>query len=103
MDYIYTITMLDDFELNKYANSVMANDTWTVGWYETYEEAHKAVIENRCDIQDGVYDYAVIEKCYRGLHGLDSEERHFFVYDEREKKFRPCEQPQGLTAVGHWQ
>lgn len=44
------------------------NRTW--GWYETFEEAERAVLENHTDIFECTYDYAVIEEVGPGVMAL---------------------------------
>ena len=38
------------------------------GYFETFEEAEKAVLNNRCDIWETIHEYVVIEKIEDGIH-----------------------------------
>ncbi|MFF2531341.1 hypothetical protein ACFVS2_20775 [Brevibacillus sp. NPDC058079] len=40
----------------------------TVGFYPTLEAAQDTVINNRCDLRENIYDYAVIEELGIGLY-----------------------------------
>jgi hypothetical protein len=42
----------------------------TVGWFSTLAEAQDCVRENRGDIYEGVYTYAVIEELPAGLYPI---------------------------------
>ena len=56
-------------------------DTRCVGYFDTYEEALFVVLENSCDIHEGIYDYAVIETIPSGLYRY-SLNSHWFRFSE---------------------
>lgn len=41
------------------------------GYFETFEEAEKSVVNNCCDIWEAIHEYVVIEKIEDGIHQFD--------------------------------
>lgn len=56
--------------------------TRCVGYYKDLEEAKKVVKNNKCDIFECLYEYAVIEKVEEGLYQLPKEEYWFKINDD---------------------
>ena len=48
------------------------------GYYKTFEEADQAVKCNSCDINETIYDFAVIEFIEDGLHSICLEDNRWF-------------------------
>lgn len=73
----------------------LIRDQRSVGYYETYERACEAVCENRCDIYEGCYNYAIIESVPSGIypdvvtthwfHVVKGESEEEITYTEVEK------------------
>ena len=63
-----------------------------VGYYPTIEEAKDIVINNRCDLNETIYDYAVIEDIAPGLYRY-AEQPLWFVYNPKEDKYDQMEKP----------
>lgn len=42
----------------------------TFGFYNSYNEAHRAVTENRCNLCECLYDYVVVEYIEEGIHPM---------------------------------
>ena len=64
--------------------------TW--GFYSNKEDALKVLKENRTDIWEYCYDYAVLEAYHEGISGYDFEEgRQFFKYDQSMNSYIPME------------
>ena len=75
MEYIYTITTLRGL-------IIALGGTRCVGWYPTFEQAEKAVVENYQDIYElGYYPFCVIEKVQYGIYCIKREE-HWYKWDE---------------------
>ena len=69
---IYTIYTCE--ELEKGENGlIQVGSSRTPGWYSTFEDAERTVLENTCDIWETCYDYACIEKYHEGLYGIAEE------------------------------
>ena len=41
------------------------------GYFETFKEAEKTVLNNCCDIWEAIHEYVVIEKIEDGIHQID--------------------------------
>lgn len=52
-------------------------DTRCFGYYPAREEALLAVQENRCDLNEGIYNNIVVEKIDKGIHSITEEEIWF--------------------------
>ncbi|AOQ24652.1 hypothetical protein MTAT_19970 [Moorella thermoacetica] len=79
---MYFIVVLDDLDLRQAESRV-------VGYYPDFESAHQAVINNRCDVWETVYTYALIEKISPGLYP-DVEEKWFYKFNVWEGKYEPA-------------
>ena len=62
----------------------------TVGYYTTKKDAVDTVLENCCDIFEGVYTYAVVEYIGLGLY-TPAEERWFFKWNNETRAYEPIE------------
>ena len=66
--------------------------TRTVGYYTEKEDAINAVLENRCDLWETIYTYAVVEYLTPGLYPLAlNEDRWFFKWNNNTKQYEPIE------------
>ena len=64
------------------------------GFYPEYEAAVKALHENRCDMHETCYGYAIIEKIAPGIHpNCFYEERQFFKWDKNKEGFFEINEP----------
>ena len=69
MEYIYTITTIKEPKIGAPYGSRC------VGWFPTFKQAEKAVVENQQDIYElGYYPFCVIEKVGFGIYFLNTEE-----------------------------
>lgn len=66
MYFITALTGLDE-----------SSNTRCFGYYPTREEALLAVLENRSNLNEGIYNYIVVEKIGIGIHSLSEEETWF--------------------------
>ena len=97
---IYTITTIEKLEPDdKYY--CQHGDTRCVGFYHDKKSAEEAVEENRCDIFECLYDYAVIEQTPPGVYGTSSAEyeRWFYKYDHENKRYDPIEEPECVKHI----
>ena len=67
-------------------------DSRCFGYYLNKEEAITAVQENRCDLNEGIYNYIVIEKIGKGIHSITEEETWFEWFQTGE-----------YLGEGHWE
>ena len=60
---------------------ISGSRTW--GFYSNKDDALDTLINNRTDLWETIYDYAVIEPYYEGISGYDfDEDRMWFKYNE---------------------
>ena len=87
-DKIYWfITVFEEFD-SQYC--IKNSRTW--GFYSNKEDALKVLKENRTDIWETIYDYAVLEAYHEGISGYAFEEgRQFFKYDQSMDSYLPME------------
>lgn len=59
-------------------------DKTTVGFFETFQDAHDHVVGNSCDIaEEGYYRYAVIEEYESGIYMVPQLERWYEWSEDR--------------------
>ena len=88
---IYTITTLEKVETDK--NGWFEHgDSRVVGYYMDLDTAKEAVMNNACDINETVYDYAVIEKVKEGIFH-PSNKALWFKYDKETDSYKPIDTP----------
>ena len=94
---IYTITMLEKIESDKkgWPNFGSTN---IVGYYTDLAVAIEAVTSNACDINETVYDYAVIEKVSEGLYN-PSVTSYWFKYNRAKDSYEPIDVPDELKHI----
>lgn len=63
-----------------------------VGWYSEFEDAYSAVSENRCDINETCYRYALIEECEEGLYN-PANKRWWFEYKRDKDQYMQIDEP----------
>ena len=91
-DPIYLITTFERIALNN--GFVDLGDRRSVGFRYSFEIAEDTVLENRCDINETIYDYAVIEKLYPGLYQYaEGEDRSFYKFNYNTNLYEPIEEP----------
>lgn len=90
-DKIYWfITVFEEFD-SQYG--IKGSRTW--GFYSNKEDALKVLNENRTDIWETIYDYAVLEAYNEGISAYNFEEgRQFFKYNQELDSYRPIEEPE---------
>lgn len=96
-----------------YTVTAIRKDSWAVddsrcfGWYSDYDTAEECVINNKTDIWEGYYNYAVIEKSYEGLYGTSYSlgEEHgqvWFEFNEETGKYDKIEKPEWAEHRFGW-
>ena len=69
----------------------------TIGYFLTLEEAKRVVKNNICDIHEDYYKYAIIEEVGPGLYA--STEAKEFWYRWTKNGYRPIQKPSQLNQV----
>jgi len=75
---------------------VHRKDRRTFGYFQSLDEAFKSVEENRCNMQECLYNYLVIEGIKEGIHPL-VEKEHW--YEWTDNKWMPCNKPEFLKSI----
>ena len=94
---IYTITMLEKVENDKNGWPSFGS-TDVVGYYTDLDVAIEAVTNNACDINETVYDYAVIEKVSEGLYN-PSVTSYWFKYNREKDSYEPIDEPNEVKHI----
>ena len=70
-------------------------DSRTWGFYSNKEDALKVLDENRTDIWETIYDYAVLEAYNEGISAYNFKAgRQFFKYNQELDSYKPIEEPE---------
>lgn len=89
---IYLITTFESIGFKD--GFVDLGDRRSVGFRYTFDCAEQTVLENRCDINETIYDYAVIETIYPGLYQYaDGEDRKFYKFNYDTKMYEQINEP----------
>lgn len=73
-------------------------DLRVFGYYESKQQAIDALHENRFDMFEFLYHYAVVEQIGAGIHP-NVEWRQFFKYDTRRNGFFEIEEPEQFSHL----
>ena len=87
---MYFITCFLKYEIDSRTGVPNIGSTRTFGYYNDRDTAIKMVEINNLDIQERLYDYAVIEYIPEGLYNF-AEERIFFKWNEEKRIFEMFE------------
>jgi len=74
------------------------------GFYNTYNEAFKAVEENRGNMEECLYDYIVMEYIEPGIHPMVHAEQ-WWQWDETIRRWRflpDDEKPKQFIGICNW-
>ena len=74
----------------------------TFGFYEKYNEALTAVLENRCDMVECLYDYLVMEYIEEGIHPMVIHDFWFKWNDEQRKWVELEKRPEEYIGITNW-
>ena len=72
--------------------------TW--GFYEFHDSAVQALHENRTDMWECCYDYAVIENFEEGISHYVHGSREWFKFDRERDGYFEIEEPECVKHVG---
>lgn len=73
-------------------------DSNTVGFFYEKEKALDAVHNNAGDINETIYDYAIVEEVEPGLYPC-STVRWLYKFDYKTKQYNPIEEPEILSHM----
>ncbi len=86
---MYFVIMIEELD---------AFTTRNVGYFRNFVDAYDTVIDNKADIWETCYDYAVITKVEEGVYG-DSENVVFFKYNMKKNKYEEIDTPEPFKNV----
>lgn len=94
---MYFITVFDKVEPNEMYYAEFGDQrTW--GYYPKYEMAVNALHENRTDMHEGCYEYALIEKIGPGICA-NVEEKQWFKWDKEQRGYFEIEEPECVKCI----
>lgn len=112
MESIYVITTFEQLNINTDKLNLGINtdpselglefgDIRIVGWYKDLSVAENKVESNACDINEGCYEWAIIEEVPEGLYPYGFENiRKLYRFNKTTGKYEL--QNKGLTAIVSW-
>lgn len=72
------------------------------GWYNTFESAERAVLENHTDIYEYFYDHAVIEEVPEGVCPVHTKEAAWYRWSNRAAAYERCDKPEFSEGIVCW-
>jgi len=91
---IYTITAFpgksDDPTFPKYGNRVF-------GYFEKEHDATMAIMENRCNMHECLYEYLVVEECSPGILSI-SFVKQWYKWNYDARKWEACDWPKEIPS-----
>ena len=102
IEYIYSLTMLEIGGLIEVVDEYATADKWTVALNEDLEVLKRIIKNNKGNVNDCTYEYAVIEKV--PINGLQDsgEVIQFYKYNHHQNIYQPSESPFKNKVVGFW-
>ena len=73
-------------------------DRRCVGYFKSFEEAERIVLNNIGDIEETIYNYCVIENIPEGIYQYDQNAK-WYKFDDLVEMYKPCEPPEELHNV----
>lgn len=74
-------------------------DNRCVGYFDTFVETEKTVINNYCDIYECMYEYCVIEKIETGLYRYAFEGNRWFYKYNFDGKYEKIKEPEEFKYI----
>lgn len=99
---IFTITMCSSLlkKTNRDGKPYHTREYRAVGYYLEQEKAQAAILENRGDIQEKQYEYAVLEAIPEGVYPVGDEGyEQWFKWNAKDCRFEPSEKPAELAQT----
>lgn len=91
---IYTITAFEDL-CDKYGVNGFSR---CFGFYADLETAKERLKNNTMDINETIYNYAVIEEVGEGIHYY-AQKRWFYKFDYEKGIYYPIDEPEELKQI----
>jgi len=91
---IFVITAIEDIELG-------ANDKACFGWFSSWDAARDAVLKNKCDIRECLYNYVVIEEVPEGIQSCSINE-WWFKWNKDNRSYVAIDKPKETQGIINW-
>lgn len=75
-----------------------AGDQRVFGYYDNFQSAEDALNENRCDMHEYLYKFALVEEIGQGIHP-EVTARWFFTYDKDMRGFFETKEPKEIERI----
>ena len=72
------------------------------GFFDDFERAEQAVIDNETDIYECEYTYAVLEEQLMGTIAMGTGKMFWYKYDRDTEKYEKIDPPEWSSGVVHW-
>lgn len=85
--------------------TVMREDGWNRrcwGFFDNFEEAEQAVIDNDADIYEEEYEYAVLEEQHMGTIAMGTGRMFWYKFNRRTEKYEKIDPPVWSQNIAHW-
>lgn len=94
---MWFVTVVEKIEErpNSFTNT---GDTRTWGFYSNKNDAVQSLHENRTDMREDFYDYAVIEEYEEGICN-DTGNRQWFRWDKNRKGYYEIDEPECVSYI----
>lgn len=89
---IYKIHTFEIFKKQLHSHEVF-------GWYHNLDSAILAVETNACDMQDRMFNYAMISCSYEGGYGLRDMDLQWYTWNYTNGKWEMCERPKACDGL----
>lgn len=86
---IYLVTTITKFKKNEEYGWYDIDGERLVGYFNSYEKAKECVVNNDCDIYEGIYKYATIEGIEDGLYPKVGVQELYEIIDARDVGLEP--------------
>lgn len=77
------------------------HDKRTFGFYECRDSAEIAVLKNKCNMHEGLYEFLVIEHIEEGVHPLTLSEK-WYRWDYEKHHWKECRRPKQFLGTINW-
>ena len=94
---MWFVTVVEKMD-ERYSDFADTGETRCWAFYSDKEKAIQSLHENRTDMHEYFYDYAVIEEYEEGICN-DTGERQWFKWDEEHQGYFEIEEPEGVKYI----
>lgn len=93
MNKMYIIMVMEDLNQDEETGLPDFGCKSLPGWFTKFEDAYEAVSENRNDINETCYQYALIEECVEGMYH-SAIKRWWFEFNHETGQYYEIDEPE---------